>query len=90
MRQKLTFNQNEIDWAMAFSAYALNRDTRIFENCSYAEHLVVEIWDDKDARFDENDVSTALADERLREGYDYDFTLYNTEHRLIGFAYYEE
>lgn len=89
-RNKYTFNQDEVDWYSVFNAWAVNRDTRIFENCSYAHGLVVEVWDDDNMLFDENDVSTALANERLCEGLDYDFALYNDEHRLIGYAYYEE
>lgn len=90
IRNRYHFNQDEVDWASIFKAYAVNRDTRIFENCSYAHRLIVEVWDDENKGFDENDVSTALAKERLGNGLDYDFVLYNFEHRLIGFAYYED
>ena len=85
MHKTLKFNQNEIDWAFDLNVHAINRDTRIFENCSYATGLIVELWENTD----ENDVSNALG-ERLRSGQDYDFALYNDSHELVGFAHYEE
>lgn len=74
---------NETDWATEFGAYAVNRDTRIFENTSFTEGMFVEIFEDAD----ENDVANKLG-ERLRDGLEYEYALYDGSHRLIGFAYY--
>lgn len=76
---------NETDWVSEFSAFALNRNTRIFEDVSLTEGMFVEIF--KDA--DENDVANKLG-ERLRNGLEYEYALYDVCNRLIGFAYYPE
>ena len=75
-------NGREVDWATEYGCYAVNRDSRIFENTSYLDDATIEVFTDTD----ENDVANALA-ERLHKGLDYDYALYDGQHRLVGFAY---
>lgn len=77
----------ETDWWFTNNRnlYAQNRDTRMFENTSYTEGMVMELY----TNTDENDVANALG-ERLRDGYDYEFAIYNSRHELVGFVYYPE
>ena len=77
----------ETDWWFTnnMNLYAQNRDTRMFENTSYTEGMVLELYTDTD----EGDVSNELG-RRLREGNDYEFAIYNSKHELVGFAYYRE
>lgn len=77
----------ETDWWFTnnMNLYAQNRDTRMFENTSYTEGMVMELYTDTD----ESDVSNELG-RRLREGNDYEFAIYNSKHELVGFAYYRE
>lgn len=72
----------ETDWEFEYGVYAINRDTRIFENTSCTEGMTMELY----KGFDESDVSRMLAD-RLRNGGDNEFTLYNYNHELVGFVY---
>lgn len=80
---KRVITTDEIDWAQEFGVYALNRDTRLFENCSGVPGITVEIFKD----MDESYVSDMLA-ARLRDGLDYDYALYDGLHFLVGFAYF--
>jgi hypothetical protein len=75
-------NDREVDWATEYVCYAVNRDSRIFENTSYLDNFTIEVFTDTD----ENDVANALG-ERLSDGLDYDYALYDGQHRLVGFAY---
>lgn len=77
----------ETDWWYTndMHLYAQNRDTRMFENTSYTEGMVLELYTDTD----ENDVANALG-KHLWDGKEYEFALYNSKHELVGFAYYED
>ena len=77
----------ETDWWFTnnMNLYAQNRDTRMFENTSYTEGMVMELYTDTD----ENDVANALG-KHLWDGKEYEFALYNSKHELVGFAYYRE
>lgn len=81
---KQIINKEETDWMVDYGVYAINRDTRLFENTSSVSGATIEIF----YGLDENEVSTVLA-ERLRNGLDYDYALYDSKHRLCGFAYQE-
>lgn len=83
--QKLVITADEIDWWRDFGVYAVNRDTRIFENCSAVKGFVVERF----YNTDENRVSDKLAEVIDKYG-DYDYCLYNDIHELVGFAYRTE
>ena len=71
-----------VDWMTEYGCYAVNRDSRLFENASFLSDTTVEVFTDTD----ENDVANALG-ERLYDGLDYDYALYDGQHRLVGFAY---
>ncbi len=75
----------ETDWWYTnnMNLYAQNRDTRMFENTSYTEGLVLELYTDTD----ENDVAEALAEVFNDERGDYEFVVYNSRHELVGFVY---
>lgn len=77
----------ETDWWFTNNRnlYAVNRDTRMFENTSYTQGMVMELYRDED----ENDVANALG-ARLRDGKEYEFVIYDASHRLVGFVYYPE
>lgn len=77
----------ETDWWFTnnMNFYAQNRDTRMFENTSYTQGMVMELY----TNTDENEVADALGD-RLRDGYDYEFVIYNSRHELVGFVYYRD
>lgn len=76
--------KEETDWYFddGRRLYAQNRDTRMFENTSWTEGLVMVLFKDTD----ENDVANELG-KRLREGKDYEFALYNSQHELVGYVY---
>lgn len=78
------FATGEVDWWLEYHAYAVNRDSRLFENSSPSCNLVVEVFPSTD----ENEVANILG-KRLWEGKEYDYALYNEQHEFIGFAYYE-
>lgn len=82
MRKVIT--ENEINWAAEFGVWAINRDTRLVENCSGVPGIIVEIYENKD----ESEVSDLIA-ARLRDGLDYDYALYDDSMFLVGFAYFE-
>jgi hypothetical protein len=77
----------ETDWWFTNNRnlYAVNRDTRMFENTSYTQGMVMELYRDED----ENDVANALG-ARLRDCREYEFVIYDASHRLVGFVYYPE
>lgn len=83
MKQVIT--KQEVDWATEYGVYAINRDTRLVENTSGVTGITVEIF----YGLDENEVSNRLA-ERLRNGLDYDYALYDGSLHLVGFAYFSE
>lgn len=82
MKQVIT--KQEVDWATEYGVYAINRDTRLVENTSGVTGITVEIF----YGLDEGEVSDRLA-ERLRNGLDYDYTLYDSSLHLVGYAYFE-
>ena len=77
-----TINGREVDWATEYGCYAVSHDSRLFENTSFLDDFTVEVFTDTD----EDDVANALGD-RLSDGLDYDYALYDGQHRLVGFAY---
>ena len=84
---------NETDWYFdgGRRLFALNRDTNLFENTSWTQGLTMLLydWNDDEDCFDEGDVSLALND-RLLNGDEYEFTLYNSQHQLVGFVFKNE
>ena len=81
-------DKTEYDWEKELGVRAVNRDSRVFETISDARDLTIVLYDDKADDFDEWEVSDALA-ENLRNGFDNEYTLYNSNLLLVGFAYYE-
>jgi len=83
---------DETDWYYTEGRrlYAQNRDTRLFENTSWTKGMTMVLFDDKVKDFDPTDVSNDLAKNILHEGYDYEFVLYNGQHDLVGYVYYED
>lgn len=77
----------ETDWWFTndYKLHAQNRDSRIFENTSYTEGMVMELYTDTD----ENDVANALGD-YLWSGKEYEYVLYNEKYELVGFVYYTD
>lgn len=75
----------ETDWLRDYGVFAVNRDTRLFENTSGVKGSVIELY----FGLDEGEVSNVLAD-FLRTGSDYDFALYTSKHELCGFVYSPE
>lgn len=72
------------DWANKYGVYAQNRDSRMFENESYTAGMAMAIYDE-----DENDVANELG-KFLADGRDYEYVLYDGQHRLCGFVYYDD
>ena len=75
----------EVDWMTEYGCYAVNRDTRLFENTSFLNNATIEVFTDTD----ENDVANTLG-KRLWEGLEYEYALYDKQLHLVGFAYYNE
>ena len=75
----------ETDWMRDYGVYAVNRNTRLFENTSAVKGYVIKIY----YGLDEGEISSVLAD-FLRTGSDYDFALYTSKHELCGFVYSPE
>ena len=86
--RKIKSNKTEYDWEKELGVHAINRDSRVFETISDANGLTIVLYDDKADDFDEWEVSDALA-ENLRNGFDNEYTLYDSNLSLVGFAYYE-
>ena len=82
---KAVIEKEETDWGQDYDVYAVNRDTRIFENCSAVRGYTIELY----WGMDENRVSDRLA-EVINEYGDYDYCLYNDNHELVGFVYRTE
>jgi hypothetical protein len=91
MAKKIIKLGQETDWYYTENRnlYAVNRDTRLFENTSWTEGMTMVLYDGEVKNFDPADVSNDLA-EFLRDGKDYEFALYNGQHDLVGYVYYEE
>lgn len=77
--------KEETDWMQDYGVYAVNRDTRIFENCSAVKGFTIELY----WGVDENRVADRLA-EVIDEYGDYDYCLYSQIHELVGFVYRTE
>lgn len=77
--------KEETDWMQDYGVYAVNRDTRIFENCSAVKGFTIELY----WGVDENRVADRLA-EVIDEYGDYDYCLYTPLHELVGFVYRTE
>ena len=75
----------EVDWMTEYGCFAVNRDSRLFENTSFLNNATIEVFVDTD----ENDVANALG-KRLWDGLEYEYALYDKQLHLIGFAYYNE
>lgn len=87
MKQTIKLGK-ETDWFTSIKGrrlYAVHRDTRLFENTSNTERMTMELYSDTD----ENDVANALGN-FLWNGHDYEYALYDTQHRLVGWVYYED
>lgn len=71
----------ETDWWYTnnMNLYAQNVATGLFENTSYTEGLVLELY----THTDESEVSDIFNDKRG----DCEFVVYNSLHEMIGFAY---
>ena len=82
---KQIINTEETDWAAEFGVYAINRDTRLFENTSGIPGITIEIF----YGLDEGEVSDRLG-QRLRDGLDYEYALYDGSHHLCGYAYFDD
>lgn len=82
---KQFINTEETDWMRDYGVYAVNRDSRLFENTSAVKGYVIEVY----FGLNENETSNRLAD-FLRTGSDYDYALYTPKHELCGFAYNPE
>ena len=87
MTKKIIKLKDETDWAFDFGVFAINRDTRMFENTSWTKGMEVEIYNPEEEDFDENLVADALAEVFDDERGDYEYTLYDGMHQLVGFAY---
>ena len=87
MTKKIIKLKDETDWAFDFGVYAVNRDSRMFENTSWTKGLEAEIYDSNEEDFDENRVADALAEVFDDERGDYEYALYDGMHRLVGFVY---
>jgi hypothetical protein len=75
---------DETDWATEYGVYAVNSETCLFENSSWAEGLTMVLFTDTD----ESDVFTDLERSLTWDGLDYEYALYDGEHRLVGYVYH--
>ena len=81
--EKQTFKLDEItDWATRFDLYALNDATKLFENTSYTDGLIAEIFETG-----EDDIVSDQLDEFKSAGGIVAFLLYDSQHFLAGFVY---
>ena len=86
MAKKIIKLGQETDWATAFGLYAMNDATKLFENTSWTEGLVAEVYDT-----DSNDEVSDHLDARIyKEKKSIVFLLYTTDHFLAGFVYEDE
>lgn len=81
---KKRIDSEEINWDAEFGVWAINRGSRLVENCSAVPGITVEIFEGKD----ESEVSDLLL-KRLFDGFEYEYALYDREMFLVGFAYFE-
>jgi hypothetical protein len=86
MAKKIIKLGQETDWATAFGLYAMNDATKLFENTSWTEGLVAEVYDT-----DSNDEVSDRLDARIyKEKKNIVFLLYTPDHFLAGFVYADE
>lgn len=86
MAKKIITLGNETDWATAFGLYAMNDATKLFENTSYTEGLVAEVYDTNS-----DDEASYHLDARIYgEKKNIVFLLYTPDHFLAGFVYADE
>jgi hypothetical protein len=86
MAKKIIKLGQETDWATAFGLYAMNDATKLFENTSWTEGLVAEVYDT-----DSNDEVSDHLDARIyKEKKNIVFLLYTPDHFLAGFVYADE
>ena len=86
MAKKIITLGNETDWATAFGLYAMNDATKLFENTSYTEGLVAEVYDTNS----DDEVSDCLETRIYKEKKNIVFLLYTPDHFLAGFVYADE
>lgn len=79
---KRVIKENETDWASEFGVYAINKNTRLVENTSAVRNYTVEIFPEEE----EDKISDRLA-ARLAVGKSFEYTLYDGNMKLIGYAY---
>lgn len=86
MAKKIIKLGQETDWATALGLYAMNDATKLFENTSWTEGLVAEVYDT-----DSNDEVSDHLDARIyKEKKNIVFLLYTPDHFLAGFVYADE
>ena len=86
MAKKIITLGNETDWATAFGLYAMNDATKLFENTSWTEGLVAEVYDTNSG----DDASCHLDTRIYGEKKSIVFLLYTPDHFLAGFVYEDE
>lgn len=86
MAKKIITLGNETDWATAFGLYAMNDATKLFENTSWTEGLVAEVYDTNS----DDEVSNCLDTRIYKEKKNIVFLLYTPDHFLAGFVYADE
>ena len=82
---KKTLTNVTVNWKEDFGVYAINRDSRLYEDVSdHTDGLTIEIHKDVDP----DDVADIIA-ERYHDvpWFDIDYTLYTEDRKLVGFAY---
>lgn len=86
MAKKIIKLGQETDWATSLGLYAMNDATKLFENTSWTEGLVAEVYDT-----DSNDEVSDHLDARIyKEKKNIVFLLYTPDHFLAGFVYEDE
>lgn len=85
MDKKVIKLENETDWGTKFGLYAMNDATKLFENTSWTEGMIAEIFNTN-----EDDAASDRFDEFKSKGGSAEFLLYDSEHYFAGFAYTEE
>lgn len=86
MAKKIITLGNETDWATAFGLYAMNDATKLFENTSYTEGFVAEVYDTNS----DDEASDRLETRIYKEKKNIVFLLYTPDHFLAGFVYADE
>ncbi len=85
MDKKIYKLGRETDWGTKFGLYAMNDATKLFENTSWTEGMVAEVFETN-----EDDAASDRLDEFKSKGRSVEFLLYDCEHYLAGFVYSEE